>query len=167
MAFAAGEITTADKLNRATEKCIARGRRITASSTTTSIVGVLRIDGMSFRAGYLYGVFTNGLALDSDVNNDIIRAEIRYDVTGASATTSSGALPGAAIQQRQTDAAQSENACLAGLYAPGSDETVSMLLVVRRITGTGNARIFADATNSTDLWVSNLGEDPGDTGIDV
>lgn len=167
MAFAAGEVVTADKLNRATEKCIARGRRITASSTTTSIVGVLRLDGMAFRGGYLYGVFTNGLALDSDVNNDIIRAEVRYTTDGSSAGTGSSPLPGAAIQQRQTDAAQSENACLAGLYAPGSDETVSMLLVVRRISGSGNARIFADASNSTDMWIVNLGEDPGDTGVDV
>lgn len=168
MAFAASEIVTADKLIRATEKCIARGRRLTTSSASTgAAVAVERLDGIQLRGGYLYEVRTNGLALDSSVNADIIRAEIRYTTDGSSADAADAVLPGAAIQQGQANNAQSENAPVIGFYAPGSDEILSIVLCVRRIVGTGNATIFADANNSMDLLVVNLGEDPGDTGVDL
>lgn len=168
MAFAAGEIVTADKLNLATEKCKARGRRITTSSSSagTTAVGVLRLDDIPIEGGYLYAIRTNALALQISTANNPVKAQIHYTTDGSTPTTSSTILPGGTTQSVPELTTQSDNTAILALYAPGSDETLSLLLAVRA-TIAGNGSIFADATNTIEMWIENLGLDPGDTGVDI
>jgi hypothetical protein len=168
MAFTAGEVVTADKLNRATEKIIARGRRTTTSSNSTgTAVAILRLDDIAIRGGYLYAIRTNALALSTSVANNTIRAQIHYTTDGSTPTTSSSILPGGVTQQVPESTTQSDNSSIMALYAPGSDETLSLLLSVNRSTGSGNGFIFADSTNVMDMWVEQIGLDPGDSGVDL
>lgn len=168
MAFTGGEDVTADKLNRATEKVIARGRRTTTSGNSTgSSVAILRLDDVAVRAGYLYVIRTNSLAISTSVANNTVRAEIRYTTDGSTPSTSSTIIPGGVTQQVPESTTQSDNSSIHCLYAPGSDETLSLLLCVTRTTGSGNGFIFADATNVIEMWIEQGGEDPGDTGVDL
>lgn len=168
MAFVGGEDVTADKLNRATEKIIARGRRTTTSGGSTgATIEVLRLDDIPIRAGYLYAICTNSLALQSTAANNTVRAEIRYTTDGSTPVAATTVIPGGATQQSPSVAGQSDNSAILALYAPGSNETLSLLLTVRRTTGAGTATIFADATNTIEMWVEQKGEDPGDTGVDL
>lgn len=144
---------------------IARGERTTSSSTTTSEVAVLRLDDVVVKAGHLITVWTSDLALTSTVANDVVAARLRYTTDGSAATTSSTILgEGAALQP----ATIAQRLPVIIKYVPPTDQSLSILLSVARIGGTGNASL-AIATNvpTIDLIVSDHGIDPGDTGVDL
>jgi hypothetical protein len=171
MALAAGEIVTADQYNRDTEKIVNRARRVTTSgnATTTGVAtAVLRLDDTTIAGGYLYGIRTSSLALQASAVGTYCRAQIHYTTDGSTPTTSSSVLPGAVTQTISAVVSQSINSPILGLYSPGSDEVLSLLLSIVRTGGTaGNVTIFADATNTIDMWIENLGLDPGDSGVDL
>jgi hypothetical protein len=168
MPIGAGEIVTADQYNRDTEKIIARGRRLTTSGGSTgTAVAVLRLDDVPIAGGYLYGIRTSPRALLCTSTGASCRAQIHYTTDGTTPTTSSTVLPGAVTQSISGAVSQSTNSPILGLYAPGSAETLSLLLSVIRSAGAGTVTIFADATNTMDLWIENMGIDPGDTGVDL
>lgn len=168
MALAALQKVTAATYNTDIQKIVARGRRVTTTSNSTgTAVGVMRIDDVAIKGGYVYAVCTNSLALSTSVANNTIRAFVTYTTDGSTPTTSSSTLPGGATQQVPESTSQSDNSAIFALYPCGTDETLSLLLCVNRTTGSGNGFIFADATNIIDLWLINLGPDPGDTGVDI
>lgn len=168
MAFLAGERPTAGQLNRLGQ-AVARGRRIGSSSnvTSTTDIGVQRNDAIAVTAGVLYAVVSTPLALDSSVANDEIGARVRYTTTGVAATTASTILPGSQVAFRQVDINVPEPKMIFTTYTPSANETLSLLLCVRRIAGTGNATIFADGTDIIQLLIFSLGTDPGDSGVDI
>lgn len=168
MPIGAGEIVTADQYNRDTEKILNRGRRLTTSGGSTgTAVAVLRLDDIPIVGGYLYGIRTSPLALQCTSTGASCRAQIHYTTDGTTPTTSSTVMPGAVTQSISGAVSQSTNSPILGLYSPGSDETLSLLLSVIRSAGAGTVTIFADATNTIDMWVEQLGLDPGDTGVDL
>lgn len=146
---------------------IARGKRITASTGTTTEVGVLRIDGIPLSAGKTYRIATGALLLDTTVNNDTVDVRIRYDTTGSSATTSSTTIPGGLCRRRLADNAVAETGQITLTYTPTADETLSAMLTVGRFAGSGTVVIFADATATTELFVEDYGTDTGDQGVDI
>lgn len=161
MTFLGGQRVSAATLEQETQEIIAWGRRTSASSTTTiTVIGVLRLDDIPITSGRFY-VVQASCHPTSSVTTDNIRVDLRYTTTGATPTTSSSVLPGG---QLYTTPAQKT---LAVPYVPSSDETLSVLLCVVRDTGTGNASLYADGTRITDLTIHDLGESPGDTGTDI
>lgn len=147
---------------------IARGRRTTSSTGTTSEVGVLRLDGVSLISGRLYAVRTGLLALNGTVATDTFFARIRYDTTGANATTSSTILPGADAQDEENDASWHSTKSISALYVPGANQTVSFLLTAGRLIGSGTVTLQATATDRLiEMLVTDLGVDVGDTGVDI
>lgn len=145
-------------------KCVARGRRTTNSSTTTTEVGVLRIDSITVTSGRLYGIFTSALILASTIANDTLRAIIRGD-TSTTATTSSTQLDMGQLQQPNTSAPP--GSMIVALYPAAATATLSVLLSVARQTGTGNVQILGASTFPIDMWVVDLGPDPGNTGVSI
>jgi hypothetical protein len=146
---------------------IARGKRITSSTGTTTEVGVLRIDGIPLTAGKTYRIATGTLLLDTTVNNDAVDVRIRYDTSGSAATTSSTTIPGGLSRKRLADNAVAESTSILCTYTPASDETLSVLLTVGRFSGSGTVIIFADSTATTELFVEDYGTDTGDQGVDI
>lgn len=166
MTFAAGDIITADALN-AMPRIIARGRRTTSSTTTTTIVGVLRLDDIPITAGKVYSIRTGTLNLDSSVAADHIRGIIRYTTDGSTPTTTSTILPGGLCDSGQANAGFGEANMIETLYIPAANETLSLLLCVQRVNGTGSVGIVNVGGYQTELIVEDIGEDPGDTGTDI
>lgn len=144
---------------------VAWGRRPSDSSTTTSEVGVLRVDNIELESGYQYQVWTSALLLDTDVSNDEVGAQLRYSTSGT-ATTSSTIMPGSDARERLTDSNFPESENIDTIYTPSADETMSVLLTVRRVAGTGNAVLRAN-NGATDLVVRRIGPAVSDTGVDV
>lgn len=145
---------------------IKRGARTTNSSTTTTEVGVLRVDGAATKAGRLYAVTTNVVGVDTSVANDGGRLNLHYATGGSAATTSSTVLDLA--QQLIPNAAHSEHFSASATYAPGgSDQTLSVLLCVARSTGSGSVGVLADPTFPCELLIWDVGEDPGNTGVAI
>ena len=168
---AAGEIATAAKWRRDTKKILGRARRTTDSSTSasTTLVAVLRLDDIPITGGRLHRISTSPLSLDSSTANDVIRASILYTTDGTTPTTSSTQLPGGIAQTSQPNAAAGEfPSAISTTYTPASDETLSLLLCVSRISGGGNCLIQANGTVTIiEILVTDLGIDPGDTGTDL
>lgn len=168
--FAALQEPTAYQLNRAVQKAIRRGRRVTSSSASTSTtdIGVLRVPSIPVLEGDLVAIQSSPLALDSSVVNDEIRARCRYRLDGVDAGATDTIVPGSKVQTRQTDANVPEHKTIFTTLPITADGTLSVLLCVSRIAGSGNAIIFADGTEDIiELVVWNMGPDPGDTGIDI
>jgi len=168
--FAALQEPTAAELNQAVQKIIKRGRRVTTSSASTSTtdIGVLRVSSITVLEGDLVAVQSSPLGLDSSVTNDEVRARVRYRLDGVDAGVTDTILPGSKVQTRQTDANVPEHKTIFATLPIAADGTLSVLLCVARLAGTGNATIFADGTEDIiELCVWNMGPDPGDSGVDV
>jgi hypothetical protein len=146
-------------------KIIKRGRRITPSSTTTTIVGVMRLDNVALKAGREYTIRVTGLHLDSTVAADALRAEIRFDATGAAATTASNQLQDSIVYGRIVTANSGETKPCEAEVTPGADATYSFILCVARIAGAGNARLFAGANDSIHMKIYDCGTAVSDTAV--
>jgi hypothetical protein len=155
----AGDITYASDLGGV----VARGRRTSATgNVTTTETGVLRLDGIPVRAGRAYRISTSNINLDTSVANDIAAANLRISTSGA-ATTSSTQI----CQMRNTidDAANSNVLPMTAFYYPSGAGTLSVLLSIVRVSGTGNIILFASTVEILDLVVTDEGTDPGNTGV--
>lgn len=144
---------------------LARGKRTTNSTTTTTEVGVLRLDDVPIQAGRTYLIYTSTLLADSSVANDGVEGLLRYTTDGSTPTTSSTIL--AQTVDVQTNAAQSTDVAVIASYTPAADETLSVLLTVARTTGTGNVGLLGAATTPIELFIEDKGLDVTDTGVDV
>jgi hypothetical protein len=168
MTFTVGETLEASEVNGIDNRIKVRSRRTTASSTTTTEVGVRRSDDLAILAGRCYEIETSPLGMDSSVNNDEVFARFRYTTDGSTPTTSSPVLLGSYIAVRQTDANVPEHKIIRTTYVPATDETLSLLLCVGRVAGTGNCSITASAgSECTEFTVIDLGTDPGNSGTDI
>lgn len=146
---------------------IARSRRVTASSTTTTIIGVRRYDDLPILAGRCYVVETSGLGMDSTVNNDEIFVEFHYTTDGSTPTTASTYLPGSYTSARQTDSNVPEHKVIRTTYTPAGNETLSLLLCVGRVAGTGNVSITTPISEFAEFTVADGGIDPGNSGTNI
>ncbi len=169
--FRAGEPITAEALNKATQKIVARGQRVTASSgaATTVNVPVMRIDGAQLYSGFTYKIEVNPVALDGNAAGDTVRMNVYYTIDGSTATTASTQL---GLSQTDTsDAATGETVSYWNLYTPSSDVIMSALLSVNKPSGgAGNVTIQAGtgATGSPiEFLIINMGEDVGDTATEL
>jgi len=144
---------------------IARGNRTTSSTTTTTEVGVERLDDIPVYAGRSYKIWTSPLNLDSSVANDVVLAAVRYTTDGSTPSTSSTVL--SAIQERCDDATNGPVLPFCCDYSPAADQLLSVLLSVGRVSGTGSVSIIGSATRPINLNVEDMGPDPGDTGVDI
>lgn len=144
------------------------GQRTTASSTTTAAdAGVLRVDSVSLLTGRQYRIWTTPLHLDSSAANDEIRARIRYN-TGGTATTASTVLPGTTVHARQVDQNVSESHPISTTYTPAGNETVSFLLCVGRIAGSGNVGLSnSDGDHTIQLVIEDIGPALANSGVSI
>lgn len=168
-----GVVTTADVNNLATyldntrTGILAIGVRTTNSSTTTTStgIGVLRLDGIPIAAGHRIEMKTNSIPLHSTVVGDIVRATIYYTTDGSTPTTSSTALNDAQLSVANTTFPNT--GITSGTYTPASNQTLSVLLGVSRQSGSGNSQLLGSAAFPIELTVVDLGIDTGDVGVDL
>jgi hypothetical protein len=170
--FQSHERLTATKLNRSLRagRCIGRARRITNSSATsgTALLPVLRLDDIPIFAGRLYEVRTTNLFLDGSIANDVGQAFILATMDGSTPTIASTTLPGAATQTVIPNTSFGEARPILTSYIPAVDETLSLLLVAARGSGSGAIVIQANGAGTVcEMKIVDLGEDPGDTGVDL
>lgn len=165
--FQSHELVTATKLNRSlrTGRCLARGRRITNSSATSTEVGVQRLDDIPIFAGRMYLIKSSSLLLNSSVANDVAVARFRITTDGSTPTTASPLLTQAGTRIDNTSTGDYVN--VLGPYMPTADETLSILMSVGRGAGTGNISMLYSSVTPIDMMLFDCGEDPGDTGVDL
>lgn len=166
-----GDPVTADGLNDMSNPdtslvstgIIARGRRTTATgSVTTTETGVIRLDSIPVYAGRGYTIYTSCLNLDTSVNNDIASIIIRASTSGTATTASTGVTT---MRTTIDDATNSNILPVTGLLFPSASGTLSVLLSIVRVAGTGNIVLFSSGAQFTDLIVRDEGVVPADTAV--
>lgn len=162
--FASGQRLPAARLNALPKGVVMRAQRTTSSSTTTTEVGVLRLDGVPIVAGRSYRIWTSPLAVHSSAANDVVRARLRVSTSGT-ATTSSTQL--AITQDIVPNTAHPPAPSISSRYDPTSSGTLSVLLTVGRQTGTGNVDILSGSGLEIELVVEDVGLAVSDTGVDI
>jgi hypothetical protein len=147
---------------------VKRGSRSTTSTTTTTEIGVMRLDGLVLENGRIYEIIAPTLHLDSSSSNDEIFAQLRHTTNNTSAGTGSTVLPGSRVNFRQADANVTEPKTIYTTLTAGSGQTLSVLLTVGRVAGAGNCSLIADGAGAlTQILIKMAGDDPSDTGIDI
>jgi hypothetical protein len=144
---------------------IARYRRTTNSSTTTSEVGVIRIDSVALKAGQSIRVRTSNLWLTSGTG-DPVRCYVKYSTSG-NATTSSTAMEGGSCGTTIGSTSYDETQRIDTIYIVPSDATYSFILTIARPAGSGSAGILASADKIIELSIEGLGIDPGSSGTSI
>lgn len=160
----AGAIADPGQYNIDIKKLVARARRETTSTTTTTEIAVMRLDSVPVKAGRHYRICTSPLHLLSTVNTDAITARIRYTTDGSTPTTSSTQMGQLTVTRSQ---AVSDSASMILEHTPASDQELSLLLTVGRTIGTGNVSMEGGATFPIILWVDDMGPDTGNVGINL
>ncbi len=166
---AAGQTLSAALFNDKTRKLLARARRTTNSTATTSTteVGVLRLDDIPLRQGRNYEI---RWVANFDVNTaaDALRGLLRYTTDGSTPSTSSTILPGSGGESVSANIGVAEHMDVTTDYTPAADEIFSCLLTVRHAVGTSSSVMQADSnTFHTQIYITDNGDDPGDTGTDI
>lgn len=157
--FAAGEILTADKLNRRGIPKYGLRTSTSTGSTSATSVGVLRLDSIAIVSGRSY-VVNVSCHPNFTVTTDTSRLDIRGSTSGT-ATTSSALLPAG-----QMITMFGVVMCFRIVYIAATTGTLSVLLCVARNSGSGTCTIFSDGTRCTELWIEDMGV-ATDTGVDV
>lgn len=155
--FLAGETLTADALNAATVKTIARGQRTTNPAAFTAETGVLRIDDVPMIAGRLYRVAVGPIYVTSTTGTDDWIGRLRWTADGSTPTTSSATLELVVQDVFQTTTME---AYIADLV----DFTFSVTLTLARQAGVGNLTLDA-ATQPVRMVIQDIGRDPGNVGV--
>jgi hypothetical protein len=143
-----------------------RFRRTTTMSTTTTEVGVARMDDIPLLAGRIYRFMSSNMLLDSTVSGDEMFIRFRMNSAGL-ATTGSTQMPGANSNYREADQAVPEERQLNTIYIPSVDENLSVLLTCGRIAGTGGISVLISTTSPVDMYVEFLGTDMGSSGTSI
>lgn len=140
---------------------IAYANRTTSSSTTTTTeIGVLRLDSVPIVSGVSYRIWTSPISLLSTVTADVVTATIRASTSGTATTASSTV--GNPIRQ-VTNSSQPAATPLSVVYTASTTGSLSVLLTVVRVFGTGNVSIFG----TSEIMVESIGRLPADTGVDL
>lgn len=164
--FTAGEPITADALNRATQRIVSRGARVT-SVASTSNTGIMRIDSAQLWGGFLYKVGVNSVPLDVSTNAETPRLNIYYTIDGSTPTTASSQL--AMAQADVPDAAVGDSHGVWNFYTPVGDISFSALLTISRAVGAGTVTALAGSgtPGPIEFYIENMGTDPGDTATEI
>jgi hypothetical protein len=164
MGFDAGDIPSAEDWALATRRAIARGRRTSNSSGTTTEVGVIRLDDVQLKADRLYAIEVCNIILASTVTTDTVAVNVRCTTDGSTPTTASTNL---GFVRADADS-PGTSLSLTRFYPAAADDLLSILVTVARAAGTGSVSITANGTvNPLDVVIWDLGDDPGDTGVDI
>lgn len=135
------------------------------STWTTTEAVVYRIDAIALRAGKVYEIKTSPLNIVPSVVNDIGVVRLRYTENGTAGT---GSTLLAQVRKKQTDTAQTDTTPLNALYTPASDlVNFSICLTLTRVaagTSSTGVRLWGSAAEPLDLWILEVGDDPGTSG---
>lgn len=167
--LAAGTLLTASIFNTKVKKRVARARRTSnaTSSGSTTEVSVLKLDDIPILAGHNYRI-AYVCHVDTTTTTDTYRTIIRYTTDGSTPTTSSGVMAGSGGEAMIASATTVDSHTIETDYTPSTDELLSLLLTYRHVAGVGASTLQADASVfHTQIYVDDMGDDPGDTGVDL
>jgi hypothetical protein len=145
---------------------IRRSRRVSNSGVSTGVaIGVLRIDNIPIVSGRIYTLNVSPMYFVSTVVSDTIEVDLRTSTTGIASVGSP--VYSALVDDVKTASSATVNRTkgMSIDYISATTGNLSLLLTVCRIGGTGSCQLGASANQPLDLWITDEGADPGDSGI--
>ncbi len=160
---AAGDETLASTTNYLIDcRVIARHVRTSTKATAGGNVeiGYMRLDGVALTSGHLYRIVARNLRWDSTVATDHCKFNMHIDTAGTATTSSTS------VARSEGDPDVNTVPAIEYYRVPATNETASILLGFQRTGGSGTVTIQADDSGVV-LLVEDLGNDPGDSGVNV
>lgn len=131
------------------------GRKDTNSSTTTtSDLGLIRIDNIAMKQGHLYAIYTGTIQIAGTVSGDSVILRTRYNASGIATTGTTIGM--AADQFAVTGSPVIGLSSIWGAWVAPSDSNMSVLLCLLRRTGTGSVSLDV-GTYVAELFVQDMG----------
>lgn len=161
---AAGDVVPVTAIDDKRGRMIAFGQRLTSKTYTGTEVGVLRLDSVPMVAGRRYRIHTSSLEM-STVSGETGKANFRINTAGTATTSST--LLGGATGNANTAFSPTQGPTVDFSYAPAATGNVSILLTLLRSGGSGNVTLTGSSTQPIEMYVTDCGPDPGDTGVDI
>lgn len=159
MTFLSGQRLTAEALNLATKRLIARGTRTSDKAAITAEVGVLRLDDIPLVGGRSYLVQLGSMRMGATAAT--VTARLRVTTDGSTPTTASTAIA-AYILLNSTSA---ESFDISRAYYPATDETFSVLFTLASTVSISTSGAASDSP--IQLSIFDTTEDTGDIGVDI
>jgi hypothetical protein len=142
----------------------ARALRTANKTGITTESGVLRLN-VTFLANRAYSVVSMG-SLSSTLNEAAqVGINLKVDLTGANATTSSTAFS-SWVDNTMAGTGQSTYTTEFVYNTAGSNISASILLAARRIAGSGTMGIAGPVT-FPEIWIFDVGPSVTQTGVDI
>jgi hypothetical protein len=139
---------------------------VNSGVSTGVAIGVIRIDNIPIISGRVYTFNASPMYFVSTVAGDTIEVDLRTSTSGIA--TVGSPVYSALVDDVKTASNSSVVQRTKGMsidYISATTGNLSLLLTVCRIGGTGSCQLNASSTQPLDLWVTDEGADPGDSGI--
>lgn len=165
MTFTAGQKLRASELNEQ-GVLVARASRVTSTGASTgSTVGIVRLDDVPVTAGRAYSVHAHGGLYPTSINGGRVDVTVRYTVDGSTPSVSSSVLALRGVQLFTAQFVEAYDVDI--VYVPSVNETLSLLLCFSTVITTDATQSYGATSWPTEITVTDLGADPGDTGVDI
>lgn len=141
-------------------------RTTTAVAVSTSTeVGVIRMDNIPCRAGYSYEVVMNRIALTPSTLTGPLIGFCRIRVAqGAVATITSTPVGFLRIAQ-PSSLSNTNTGTMTGVFNATADSTLSFLVTVALVSGTGNVALHSSVNEPSTVYVKLVGPTVSDYGV--
>lgn len=152
-------------VDRLSKRVIAFGQRNSASSFTSTEVGVIRLDNLQIKANEIYRFWTSPLIFRNDTAGGNPVANLRISVSGVATTASTQLTQAYDVVGTTPGSTNFMTKAITFLYQSASDQTASILLSIAKFSGGGQVVINAGASIPIQLVAEWAGVNPGDTGV--
>lgn len=139
-------------------------KRVTSKTFTGTETGVVRLNAVALLGGYRYVIQTSSLIIGT-VSGECGKANLRYSTSGTAGT--SDTILGAVEANANSGTRPVQGPILSVTYAPGANVSFSCILTLLRSGGSGNVSITGASDQPIELWITCVGPDTGDTGVDI
>lgn len=158
--FQSGMRLTPARLNSLPKGEIARASRSgNVTLNTTGETGILRLDDVPVKAGRVYAIRAPRLRYDATTATDRGKFHLRINTAGVATTSST--------VRARSEGDETDSLSIEYFHRPSTNETLSVLLSILKVTGTGTWAAMGSDEGGIDLVIEDQGEAATDTGVDV
>ncbi len=163
MTFTAGQKVRASQLNEQ-GVIVARARRVINKTGGATVFGILRLDDIPILQNRAYEVKMVGAIFpaSANANADVF---MRYTTDGSTPSVSSPTLKQNNVELIRAVFVYAFDTSV--IYVPSTDQVLSILITCLSTVGGISISGYAAADWPTEITITDLGFDPGDTGVDI
>lgn len=165
MAFVAGQRLRASQLNEQGTLVARAARTSNTASSTSAVVGILRLDDVPVIQGRAYEFRATGGLFPLGAGTSRADMTLRYTTDGSTPLITSPILKLTGRQMFVDGFVEPYDNRI--IYVPPLNQTISLLACYQSVVYGVAVASYGAANWPTEITIVDLGADPGDTGVDI